>query len=109
MTVGGVGWQAMARNRGGWVYMLASKPNGILYTGVTADLTRRVFEHREGLVAGFTQRYGVKRLVWFERHEDISEAIRREKAIKKWPERAWRVRLIVADNPAWDDLYDHVV
>ncbi len=88
---------------------MASQPNGVLYVGVTADLTRRVYEHREWIVAGFTKRYGVKRLVWFERHEDIAAAIKREKAIKNWPQRAWRVRLIVAENPAWDDLYERIL
>jgi putative endonuclease len=95
--------------KGGWVYILANRPNGVLYVGVTVDLVRRVFQHREGLVEGFSKRYGVQRLVWFEWHEGIAEAIVREKAIKKWPQRAWRVRLIVAGNPGWDDLYDGIV
>jgi putative endonuclease len=94
--------------KGGWVYILASKPNGILYTGVTSDLVRRVYEHREGLVDGFTKRYGVKRLVYFERHDDIEAAILREKQVKEW-KRAWRVRLILKDNPEWEDLYDRIV
>ena len=90
---------------GGWVYIMTNRPNGTLYTGVTGDLRRRAWQHREGVVEGFTKRYGLKRLVYAERHEDIREAIRRESAIKKWP-RAWRVRLIRSVNPNWDDLYE---
>ncbi len=93
---------------GGWVYMMTNKPNGVLYVGVTAELVRRVHEHREGLVDGFTKRYGLKRLVWFERHEEIAVAIAREKQLKNWP-RAWKVRLIVQMNRDWDDLYDGIV
>jgi putative endonuclease len=73
----------------GWVYMLASKKGGTIYTGVTSDLPRRIWEHKEGLTGGFTSRYGVKRLVWYEEHPYVVDAIRREKAIKSWP-RAWR-------------------
>ncbi len=91
--------------RGGWVYIMTNRPNGILYLGVTSDLARRAWEHRMGLVEGFTKRYGLKRLVYAERHEDIRSAIRREKALKRWP-RAWKVRLILAGNPAWTDLYE---
>ena len=90
--------------RGGLVYIMTNRPNGTLYLGVTSDLVRRVWEHREGVVEGFTKRYGLRRLVWCERHEDIHTAIQREKTMKHWP-RAWKVRLIVAANPAWDDLY----
>jgi len=93
---------------GGWVYMMTNKPNGVLYVGVMAELVRRVHEHREGLVDGFTKRYGLKRLVWFERHEEIAVAIAREKQLKNWP-RAWKVRLIVQMNRDWDDLYDGIV
>ena len=93
---------------GGWVYILASQPNGVLYVGVTADLARRVYDHREGLITGFTKRYAVKRLVWFERHDDIVAAIRREKVTKEW-RRAYKVRLIVAGNPQWDDLYQAIL
>ena len=91
--------------RGGWVYILTNKPNGILYTGVTRDIARRAWEHREGVAPGFTRRYGVKRLVWFERHYTITGAIQREKTMKHWP-CAWKVRLVLAMNPDWDDLYD---
>jgi putative endonuclease len=91
--------------RGGWVYIMTNRPNGTLYLGVTNDLVRRAREQRMGLVKGFTQRYDLDRLVYAERHEDIQSAIRREKTLKQWP-RAWKVRLIVAGNPAWADLYD---
>ncbi len=94
--------------KGGWVYIMTNRPNGTLYTGVTSQLVRRVFDHREGMIDGFTKRYGLKRLVYFERHEDIREAIAREKVVKKWP-RAWRVRLIVAGNPGWEDLYEGIL
>ena len=89
---------------GGWVYILTNRPNGILYVGVTSDLVRRVFEHRSGFVAGFTKRYGLKRLVYFEQFDDIENAIVREKRLKKW-NRAWKIRLIEELNPNWDDLY----
>jgi len=91
-----------------WVYILASKPGGTLYVGVTNDLIRRVYEHREGLVEGFTKKYGVKTLVYFEAHETIEAAIQREKNIKHWS-REWKVDLIVAGNPDWRDLYDEIV
>jgi len=93
------------RMAGGYVYVLTNRPNGILYVGVTNDLVRRVFEHRSGFVESFTKRYGLKRLVYFERFEDIRDAIQREHNIKHRP-RAWKARLIVATNPNWDDLYD---
>src|SRR3954463_3539975 len=93
---------------GGYVYILASAANGILYVGVTSDLVRRIYEHRNGLIPGFTKKYGVKRLVYFERYEDIQTAIQREHNIKHWP-RKWKVRLILADNPEWNDLYDSIV
>jgi putative endonuclease len=89
---------------GGYVYILTNRPNGVLYVGVTNDLVRRVFEHRSGFVEGFTRRYGLKRLVYFERFDDIRDAIQREHNIKHWS-RAWKVRKIVVDNPDWDDLY----
>jgi putative endonuclease len=92
-------------DKGGYVYILASERNGTLYVGVTSDLIRRVWEHREGAVPGFTSKYGVKSLVWFEQHDDIESAIRREKAIKKW-RRAWKLSLIEETNPDWRDLYE---
>ena len=93
--------------KGGWVYMLASERNGTLYVGVTADLVRRVWEHKNGVVPGFSKRYGVARLVWCERHDDIRDAIAREKAVKKW-RRAWKLEAIEASNPEWRDLYDEI-
>jgi putative endonuclease len=93
---------------GGYLYMLASAPNGILYVGVTNDLVRRIYEHRNGLIAGFTKRYSVKRLVYFERYEVIQAAIQREHNIKHWS-RKWKVRLILAENPEWNDLYDKII
>jgi putative endonuclease len=89
---------------GGYVYILTNRPNGIPYVGVTNDLVRRVFAHRSGFVDGFTKQHGLKRLVYFERFDDIRDAIQREHNIKHWP-RAWKVRKIVVDNPDWDDLY----
>jgi putative endonuclease len=88
-----------------FVYIVSNQRNGILYTGVTNDLLRRAYEHREGLISGFTKRYALKRLVWYETHDSIVTAIQREKAIKHWP-RAWKVRLIHTVNPEWTDLYD---
>jgi putative endonuclease len=93
--------------QGGWVYIMANRPNGTLYIGVTADLARRTWEHREGIAAGFTKRHGLKRLVYAEQHDDIRTAIQREKTMKHWP-RAWKVRLVVRDNPEWEDLYDRL-
>ncbi len=95
------------RMTGGYVYFMTNKRNGILYVGVTNDIVRRVFEHRSGLVKGFTKRYGLKRLVYFERFETIQDAIQREHNIKHWP-RAWKVRLIVATNLNWDDLFETI-
>jgi putative endonuclease len=91
----------------GYVYIVASKPYGTLYVGVTNDLSRRISEHREHLVPGFTYRHHVTRLVWFECHESIEAAITREKQIKEW-HRHWKVNLIQATNPYWRDLYDDV-
>jgi putative endonuclease len=89
------------------VYILSSGKKGTLYIGVTSDLPQRVWQHREDLVEGFTKKYGVHRLVYFEQHEDMEEAILREKQIKKW-NRAWKVRLIEAANPNWRDLYPEI-
>ena len=91
-----------------YVYILASRLSGTLYIGVTSDLVKRVWQHREGLAEGFTKRYGIKTLVWYEVHADITEAIRREKQIKKWG-RAWKVELIQKGNPRWRDLYADIV
>ena len=86
------------------VYILASGRQGTLYTGVTSNLAERVWQHKSNFFPGFTARYGVHDLVWYEAHETMAEAIAREKAIKKW-RRAWKVRMIEAFNPGWDDLF----
>ena len=88
----------------GWVYIMTNKPDGTLYIGVTSDLVRRVWEHREGLGSSFARRYRLHRLVWLERHDDICTAIQRETNLKRWP-RAWKVRLLAHQNPEWEDLY----
>ena len=85
------------------VYIMASRRNGTIYTGVTSDLIQRVYEHREGIVPGFTSKHGVKRLVWFEQHSTMEHAITREKRIKKWL-RVWKLELIERDNLGWCDL-----
>ena len=92
----------------GYVYILASCRNGTLYTGVSSQLAQRVGEHKEDVQEGFTKRYEVHRLVYYEWHRDIREAIRREKQIKKW-KRAWKVRLLEEMNPAWRDLYEDLL
>ena len=89
------------------VYLLASKPYGTLYVGVTSDLARRVWEHRVRVVRGFTARYGVDRLVWFEAHDSADVAMLREKQIKEW-KRDWKINLIERDNPRWIDLYPNL-
>lgn len=86
------------------VYMMASRRLGTLYIGVTGDLITRVTQHREGMIPGFTQRYGIKQLVWFEWFGEVQTAIQREKTMKKWP-RDWKINLIERDNPNWIDLY----
>jgi putative endonuclease len=91
-----------------WVYLLASKPGGALYVGVTNDLVRRTHEHREGLVPGFTKKYDVKILVYYEAHDGVGMAIQREKNIKHWS-REWKIDLIVSMNPNWRDLYEEIV
>jgi putative endonuclease len=92
---------------GGWVYIMTNLPNGTLYVGVTDDIARRVYEHRARLVEGFTKQYGLSRLVFAERYNDIRTARQRERNMKHWP-RSWKVRLIHAQNPDWDDLYDQL-
>jgi putative endonuclease len=91
-----------------FVYILASKRNGTMYIGMTDDLARRAWEHRVGAVAGFTRRYGVKLLVWYERHETRESAFARERQLKKW-NRAWKLQLIEQMNPDWGDLYDDLL
>jgi putative endonuclease len=90
-----------------WVYLLASRIGGTLYVGVTNDLVRRVYEHRMGLADGFTKKYRIHRLVYFEQYDDIETAILREKRLKKW-KRAWKIQLIEKQNPNWDDLYPQI-
>ena len=90
---------------GGWVHIVTNKRNGTLYVGVTADIRRRAWEHRQGLVEGFTKRYGLKRLVHVEQHGDIRDAIHREKRIKHWS-RKQKLTLIETRNPDWNDLFD---
>ncbi len=87
-----------------FVYVLASKKNGTLYFGVANDLNRRICEHKSGMAEGFTKKYGVNRLVYFESTNDAGSAIQREKRLKKW-NRQWKIALIEKDNPNWDDLY----
>ena len=91
-----------------YVYLLASKANGTLYVGVTSDLVKRVWEHKNNVVEGFTNRYDVHTLVWYELHETMESAIMREKAIKAW-KREWKINLIVETNPQWQDLYPQLL
>jgi putative endonuclease len=91
-----------------YLYILASRKNGTLYIGMTDDLVRRVWMHREGVLAGFTKEYGVKILVWYEQHETRESAFARERAMKKW-NRAWKIELIQKMSPEWRDLYDDVL
>ena len=95
-------------NREPCVYLLASRRNGTLYTGVTSDLVKRVWEHKNNVAEGFTKRYGVHRLVWYELYSNIESAIAREKAIKEW-KRQWKLELIKSLNPDWRDLFEELV
>ena len=95
-------------NKKSYVYILASKQNGTLYVGVTSDLVKRVWQHKEGLIDGFTNRYSIKKLVYYEEHEDIQSAIHREKRLKEW-KRKWKLDLIEKFNPKWLDLYNSIV
>jgi putative endonuclease len=90
------------------VYILASKRNGTLYIGVTSDLVRRIWEHKNNIVEGFTKRYNVHRLVWYEMHESMESAIAQEKRLKNW-RRKWKLELIESNNPNWIDFYDEIV
>ncbi|MDB5799526.1 MAG: Excinuclease subunit domain protein [Rhodocyclales bacterium] len=89
------------------VYILANKRNGTLYIGVTSNLVQRVWQHKEELVEGFTKRYGIKMLIWYEQHSTMESAISHEKALKEW-QRAWKLELIETANPQWRDLYDEI-
>ena len=91
----------------GWVYIMTNRANGTLYVGVTSDLVRRAHEHRTGAIPGFTKRYGLKKLVYFEEHENIYLAIQREHNMKHWS-RTWKVRLILRENPQWRDLFPEI-
>ena len=91
-----------------FLYLLASGKNGTLYVGVTSNLVRRVYEHKNGLTEGFTSRYAVQNLVWFESTSSIEAAIDREKQIKNW-KREWKIALIEENNPGWDDLYESLL
>ncbi len=91
-----------------FVYILASQRHGTLYVGVTNNLVRRIHEHREKLIEGFTAQYNVTRLVWFDQTDSVEEAITHEKKLKRW-RREWKMALIEKTNPAWDDLYDRIL
>ena len=90
------------------VYILASKKNGVLYIGVTGNLIKRAWEHKNNCVEGFTKKYFVHRLVYYEVTTDVESAIRREKQLKKW-NRDWKIKLIEEDNPNWEDLYNRII
>jgi putative endonuclease len=94
--------------RRGYVYIVTNRPNGTLYVGVTSDLIKRVSQHRQGLAAGFTKRYGIKHLVYFEQYDTIAAAIQREHNMKHWS-RTWKVRLILKANPDWEDLFETLI
>ncbi|MCB5425802.1 GIY-YIG nuclease family protein [Altererythrobacter sp. CC-YST694] len=91
-----------------WTYILANKPKGVLYIGVTADLARRMMQHRAGIGSAFCRKYGIQRLVHAEEHGDIHAAIAREKAMQAW-KRAWKIELIETANPGWDDLFEQMI
>ena len=91
-----------------YVYIICNKRNGTLYTGITSNLIKRIWQHKNGLVEGFSKRYSIKLLVYFEAHNDVEEAILREKRIKKW-NRKWKLNLIEKNNPNWDDLYQSLI
>jgi putative endonuclease len=93
---------------GGWVYIVTNKPYGTLYVGITSDIARRSWEHREAVADGFTKRYDLKRLVFAEFHDDIRDAIQREHNIKHWS-REWKLDLVRSVNPDWADLYDRLI
>lgn len=90
-----------------YVYILSSRRNGTLYTGMTENLVARIWQHREGIVPGFTKEHGVKLLVWFEQHETRASALLRERQIKKW-NRKWKLELIEKNNPGWRDIYPEI-
>jgi putative endonuclease len=91
-----------------WLYIMTNRPNGTLYIGVTTDIAARAWQHRTGVLPGFTKKYGLTRLVYVETHDTVDAAIRRERTLKTW-RRAWKVRLITEENPDWRDLYDDIL
>lgn len=91
-----------------YVYILASQRNGTLYVGVTSDILKRVWEHKSKKVKGFTEKYGVDRLVYYEQTNDVRGALQREKTLKRW-KRSWKLELIEKENPEWEDLYEKIV
>ncbi len=91
-----------------YVYILSNKKNGTLYVGVTSDLIKRIYQHKDGSIEGFTKKYDLKRLVYFEEGCNVNEAIKREKQLKKW-NRQWKINLIEKENPEWDDLFENIV
>ncbi|MDO8282429.1 MAG: GIY-YIG nuclease family protein [Thermodesulfovibrionia bacterium] len=91
-----------------YVYILSNKRNGTLYTGITSDLIKRVYEHKNNLVDGFTKKHNIHRLIWYENHKSPEAAITREKQIKKW-KRIWKLELIEKENPEWNDLYENIL
>jgi putative endonuclease len=91
----------------GYVYIMSNKRDGTLYVGVSSNLSRRIWVHRESIIDGFTKRYGLKRLVYYESYEDIWNALQHEKNLKHWP-RVWKLALIQQMNPDWEDLYEHL-
>lgn len=101
---------SMTRNRmkKGFVYMMSNKQDGVLYIGVTSDIVKRVYEHKNSLVDGFTKQYNLKNLVYYEVYDEIEEAIKREKQLKNW-HRKWKVELVNKQNPKWEDLYESIL
>jgi putative endonuclease len=91
-----------------YTYILANKKNGTIYIGVTSDLIKRIWEHKQKLVPGFTQKYNIDKLVYCEEHNDVNLAIQREKQIKKW-NRSWKIKIIKKQNPEWKDLYNDII
>ncbi len=94
--------------KGGWVYILTNKPNGVLYIGVTTDIAARMMQHREGKGSSFCRKYGLRTLVYVEQHDEIVAAIAREKSLKAW-KRTWKIELIEKANPRWDDLFEGIL
>jgi putative endonuclease len=92
----------------GFVYIMCNKQDGVLYIGVTSDIVKRVYEHKNGFVDGFTKQYNLKNLVYYEIYDDIEEAIKREKQLKNW-HREWKIELVNKQNPHWEDLYESIL